>query len=163
LYAGHPFHLLLQWRRQEQLLASEEVLSQRDEALTVQEEKARISKMPLVKVNIDIDVECAKTEGTHKEYLDKMQVSTARAMHTLGLDKMMGEKKVKLNGKVQDLDVREAVLAEAQSRDLNSWDNCEEMMELVELQMRHEEVRLYIGMPPIPGIPQAQCTSGDVM
>jgi ABC-type phosphate transport system auxiliary subunit len=68
---------------QEQLLAWEEKLTQREEALAIQEEKARISNMALVKVSADLDAECAETEATHHEYLDKMQAHTAHAKHTL--------------------------------------------------------------------------------
>jgi hypothetical protein len=60
----------------------------------VREEKARIPKMALVKVSVDLDVERAKTEATRKEYLDKMEMHTTRAKHTLGLNKMLGKKKV---------------------------------------------------------------------
>jgi hypothetical protein len=38
---------------------------------------------------------------------------TARAKHSLSLDKILGEKKVKLDGRERDLDLRESVLAEA--------------------------------------------------
>jgi hypothetical protein len=54
----------------------------------MQEEKAWISEKALVKVNGDLNAERVKTEATRKEYLDKMEV------HSLVLDKMLGEKKV---------------------------------------------------------------------
>jgi hypothetical protein len=56
-----------------------------------------------------------KTEATRKEYLNKMEVHTARAKHSLNLDKMLGEKKVQLDERERDLDLHEAVLVEAQS------------------------------------------------
>jgi hypothetical protein len=91
----------------------EEELTYREEALTVREEKATIFKKALIKVNVDLDVEQAKTEVTHQEYLDKMCVHTTHAKHTLGLDKMLEEKKVWLDEKERDLALREAVLTEA--------------------------------------------------
>jgi hypothetical protein len=48
-----------------------------------------------------------------------MHAHTARAKHTLRLDKMLGENKVLLNKKEQDLALREAKLMEAQARGLN--------------------------------------------
>jgi hypothetical protein len=51
----------------------------------------------LSKVSADLDFERAKAEATQKVYLNKMEVHTARAKHSLGLDKMMGETKVKLD------------------------------------------------------------------
>jgi hypothetical protein len=49
-----------------------------------------ISEKSLVKVSADLDVERAKTEATHQEYLDKLRVHTTRAKHTLSLDMMLG-------------------------------------------------------------------------
>jgi hypothetical protein len=48
-----------------------------------------------------------------------MAAHTAHAKHSLGPDKMLGEKKVEPNGKERDLNLREAALAEAQTRGLN--------------------------------------------
>jgi hypothetical protein len=79
---------------QEQLRACLEEMMQREEALTVRKEKARISEMTLVKVSVDLDPERPKIEATQKEYLDKMETHTAGAQHSLGLDKILGEKKV---------------------------------------------------------------------
>jgi hypothetical protein len=71
-----------------------------------------VSEKALAKVNPNLGVEQAK--ATRKEYLEKMAAHTARAKHSLGLDKMLGEKKVELDGrKERDLDLREVVLAEA--------------------------------------------------
>jgi hypothetical protein len=61
---------------QEQLLAWEDELTQMEE------------------VSVDLEAKQAKTEATRKEYLDKMEVHTAHAKHSLSLDKMLGEKKV---------------------------------------------------------------------
>jgi hypothetical protein len=41
-----------------------------------------------------------------------MAAHTARAKRSLGLDKMLGEKKVELDGRERDLDLHEAALAE---------------------------------------------------
>jgi hypothetical protein len=72
----------------------EEELTRREEALIMREEMNKISEKVLIKVNVDLDLERAKTEVTHQEYLDKMRAHTTHANHTLGLDKMLGEKKV---------------------------------------------------------------------
>jgi hypothetical protein len=116
---------------QEKLLAREEELTQREDALVTLEEKARIYDRALVKVSTDRDAKWAKTKATHQEYLNKMHAHTARAKHTLSLDKMLGEKKVLLDGKEQNLTLHEAALMEAQAQGLNPWDNREELMELV--------------------------------
>jgi hypothetical protein len=47
--------------------------------------------------------------------LNKMEAHTARAKHSLGLDKMLGEKKVEVNGRERDLSLSKVKLAEAQS------------------------------------------------
>jgi hypothetical protein len=83
-----------------------------------------------------------KANATRKEYLTKMEVHTASAMHSLGLDKILGEKKVELNRRERDLDLHGAVLVEAQSRGLNPWDNCEEPMEFVELRKLLKEAEV---------------------
>jgi hypothetical protein len=70
-----------------------------EEALAAQEEKVGILEKAHAKVSADLDVERTKVEATQKEYLDKMAAHTAYAKHSLGLDKMMGEKKVELDGK----------------------------------------------------------------
>jgi hypothetical protein len=71
----------------------------REEVRTAWELKAKISKKALVMVSADLDVEWAKVEATRKEYLDKM----------------LAEKKVQLDGREQDLHLREVALVEAQS------------------------------------------------
>jgi TnpA family transposase len=67
----------------------------------------------LTEVSADHDTERAKAWATRKEYLGKMAAHTTHSKHSLDLDKMLGEKKVKLNGRVRDLNLRRAVLAEA--------------------------------------------------
>jgi hypothetical protein len=70
-----------------------------EEAFAAQEEKAGILEKALAKVSADLDVEWTKAEATQKEYVDKMAAHTAHAKHSLGLDKMLGEKKVELDGR----------------------------------------------------------------
>jgi hypothetical protein len=82
---------------QEQLLTWKEELTWREEALAAREGKARISEKALAKVSADLNTERAKAEATQKEYLDKMEAHTAHTKHSLNLDKMLGEKKVKLD------------------------------------------------------------------
>jgi hypothetical protein len=96
---------------QELLLEWEEELMQREEVLATWEEKARISEKSLTKVSDNLDAERAKVEATRKDYLDKMEAHTTRAKHSFGLDKMLGEKKVKLDGREWDLSLCEAVLS----------------------------------------------------
>jgi ribosomal protein L16 Arg81 hydroxylase len=127
----------------ELLLAREEELTQREEALTTREEKAGILEKALAKVSADLAAERAKAEATRKVYLEKMAAHTARAKHSLGLDKMLGEKKVELNGKERDLVLREAVLAEAQTRGLNPQDNLDDLMESIELWRLLQDAEAY--------------------
>jgi hypothetical protein len=84
---------------QKQLLVWEEELMRMEEALFVREENAKIFEKALVKVSVNLDIERAKTEATRKEYLDEMEAHTARAQHSLNLDKMLGEKKVQHDGR----------------------------------------------------------------
>jgi hypothetical protein len=83
----------------ELLLLWEEVLMRRVEALVVREETARISEKALAKVSVDLDVERTKVEPTWNEYLDKMVAHITCAKHSLSLGKMLGENKVKLDGR----------------------------------------------------------------
>jgi hypothetical protein len=101
--------------------------------LATREEKAWISEKALTMVSVNFDAERAKAEATRKEYLNKMEAHTARAKHSLGLDMMLGEKKVELNGREWDLTVHKVALVEARSRGLNPHDNREKLMEFVEL------------------------------
>jgi hypothetical protein len=48
-----------------------------------------------------------------------MQAHATHARHSLGLDKMLGENKVELNGREWNLDLCEATLVEARSWGLN--------------------------------------------
>jgi hypothetical protein len=95
------------------VLQWEEDLTYREEALDAREERAKISEKALVKVSADLNAEHAKAEASQKEYLDKMEAHTACAKHSLGLDKMLWEKKFELDGREQDLDLPEAALVEA--------------------------------------------------
>jgi hypothetical protein len=98
---------------------------QREEALATRDEKSRVLENALAKVSADLDVEPAKAESTQNEYLNKMAAHTAHAKHSLGLDKMLGEKKVELDGRERDLNLREAALAKTQTPGLSPWDNRE--------------------------------------
>jgi hypothetical protein len=116
--------------------------------------------------------------ATLQEYIDKMEAHTTHAKHSLSLDKMLGEKKVELDGRERDLDLHEVALKEAQTWGLKLWDDHEELMEFIELQrlLRDAEVdrvaearRLAVlvrdvskvlvdlGMPPSQGSPRI-CT-----
>jgi hypothetical protein len=75
----------------------QELLLAREEALVAWEEKMRFSERALTKVSADLDVEWVKAEVTRKEYLDKMPAHTIYVKHSLGLDKMLGEKKIELD------------------------------------------------------------------
>jgi hypothetical protein len=48
-----------------------------------------------------------------------MVAHTTRAKHSLNLDKMLGKRKVELDGRERDLDLHEVVLEEAQTWGLN--------------------------------------------
>jgi hypothetical protein len=85
----------------------------------MQEEKARISENTHAKVSADLDTKRATAKATQKEYLDKMVAHTASGKHSLDLDMKLGEKKVDLDGREWDMNLREAVLAEVQTRRLN--------------------------------------------
>jgi hypothetical protein len=169
---------------QEQLLAREEELMQRKEDLTAQEENDKMSKKALVNVSVDLDVEWAKVEATQKEYIDKMEAHTTCTRHSLGLDKMLGEKKVELDGRERDLGLREVALVEAQSRGLNPRDNHEELMEFVELRMLLKDIKVEhiaeakrlailardvskvlvaLGKPPVLGIPWDPCMADNIL
>jgi hypothetical protein len=64
-------------------------------------------------VSADLDIKREKSEATRKDYLDKMEVHTVHTKHSLGLDKMLGEKMVELDIMERDLVLREAALVEA--------------------------------------------------
>jgi hypothetical protein len=113
-----------------------------------------------------------------------MAAHTAHAKHSLGLDNMLGEKKVELIRGERNQDLREAALAEVQTWGLNPHDDQEELMEFIELQrLLHDteadcvtetgwlailvrdvsKVLLDRGMPPISGIPRDLCMAGDLL
>jgi hypothetical protein len=48
-----------------------------------------------------------------------MVAHTARAKHSLSLDKLLGEKKVEIDGREQDLELREVALARRRPGDSN--------------------------------------------
>jgi hypothetical protein len=58
-------------------------------------------------------------EVTRKEYHNKMEAHTTRVKPSLDLNKMLGEKKVKLDRRELDLNLCGATLAKAQSQGLN--------------------------------------------
>jgi hypothetical protein len=70
-------------------------------------------KKALTKVSTDLNAKRAKAEATQKEDPDKMAAHTACTKHSLNLDKMRGEKKVKLEGREQDMNLCEAAWTEA--------------------------------------------------
>jgi hypothetical protein len=100
---------------QEQHQPWEEELTWREEALATWEQKAKVLENALVRISVDIDVERAKAKAIWNEYLNKMEAQITHAKHSLSLDKMLGEKKVELDGREWDLPLCEAALEEAQS------------------------------------------------
>jgi hypothetical protein len=104
----------------------------REETLATREEKGRVSKNALAKVSADLDTKWAKAEAARKEYLDKMAPHTTLAKHSLSLDKMLGEKNVKLDGRERDMNLHEVALVEVHTWGLNPWDNHDELMEFIE-------------------------------
>jgi hypothetical protein len=83
-----------------------------------------------------------KAEAIQKEYLNKMEVHTTRAKVSLGLNKMLGEKKVEHDGREWDLVLHEAVLAQAQYLGLNPRDDHDELLEFIELQRLLKDVEV---------------------
>jgi hypothetical protein len=81
-----------------------EELVRREEALTAWEEKVGIAEKALIKVSANLDAERLTVEATWKEYLDKMEAHITRTKHSLDLDKILGEKKVELDGRKWGLD-----------------------------------------------------------
>jgi hypothetical protein len=116
---------------QELLLTQEEELTRREEALAAWEEKAGIIEKVIAKVSADLDSERNKAQATQKEYLDKMVAHNTHAKDSLGLDKMLGEKKVEHDGRERDLELHEAALAEVHTGVLNPRDNSDELMEFI--------------------------------
>jgi hypothetical protein len=150
----------------------------------VREEKARIFEKPLAQVSAALDAERAQVEATQQEYLDKIQAHTDCSNQVLDLDRMLGERKEKLDRKERDLELSAAVLAEAQAQGLNPRDNHDELMEflvlcrllwdaevgyvievgrLVTLARGVSKVLEDLHMPLVPGIPQDPRVAGDVL
>jgi hypothetical protein len=127
---------------QEQLLAREEELTRRMEALGAWEKSIGVSKRALVKVSQDLDMEQVKTEATRLEYLKKMRTHTTHVKHTLVLNKMLGMDKVMFTEMERDLKLSEEVLAEVEAWGLNPRDNQEHLMELFKLRKRLDEVEV---------------------
>jgi hypothetical protein len=112
----------------------EEELTRREDALDTREEMAWISEKTLTTVSADFNAERAKAEATRKEFLNKIEAHTTRGRQFLGLDEMLGEKKVLLDQREWDLRLHEAALVEVQTWGVNPQDNREELMEVAELQ-----------------------------
>jgi hypothetical protein len=124
------------------LLAWEEELTWREEALSAREEKARILEKVLTMVSPDLNTEWAKADTTGKEYRDKIEAHTAHAKHSLSLDKMLGDKKVLLDGRERNLSLHEVARVEKQTLGLNPRDNREELMEFVKLWRIHQDTEV---------------------
>jgi hypothetical protein len=105
-----------------------------EEALAAREKKAGIFEKVLANVSADVDAEQNKAEATQKYYLGKIEAHTAYAKHALSLDKLLGEKKVLLDEREWNLELREAALAELYTQGLNSQGNSDELMEFPEVQ-----------------------------
>jgi hypothetical protein len=103
-----------------------------------------------------------------------MEAHTTCGKLVLDLDKILVEKKLELDGKERDLELRTGALAEAQAWGHNPQDNHDKSVEFVELwwllwdaEVDHafetswlaalvedvSQVLENLGMPPIPGIP----------
>jgi hypothetical protein len=168
----------------EELLAREGELTRREEAFTGREEKARISEKAHAQVSASLDEEQTKAEAALQEYLDKMAEHTARGRQVLNFDKMLGEKRAKLDGREQDLELSTATLAKVQARGINPRDNCDELMEFIMHQQLLQDVEMdciieagwlaaldrevsqvleNLCLPPISGIPWDPHTAGDVL
>jgi hypothetical protein len=106
----------------EELLAREGELTQKEEAFVAREEKARTSKKALVQVSAALDAERTKAKAARQEYLDKIEAHITRNKHVLILNKMLGEKRVELDERERDLELRTVALAEAQAQGLNPRD-----------------------------------------
>jgi hypothetical protein len=66
---------------------------------------------------------------------------TARSRQVLDLDKMLGEKRARLDEQEWDLELCMVALAEAQARGISSWDNCDELMEFIKLRRLLQDVK----------------------
>jgi hypothetical protein len=118
----------------ELLLMREEELTRREEALVAREEKAGISGKALAEVSTALDTHQTKAKATQNEYLNKIHAHTTHAMHSLGLNKILGEKRVELDEREQDQGLHEAALEDVRTRGLNPRDHHDELMEFVALR-----------------------------
>jgi hypothetical protein len=118
---------------QELLLMGEEEHTWREDALAMREENARVFKKALKQVSATLDMERAKDKASRQEYLGKIQTHINHGNHVPDLDNMLGERKEEPNGRERDLELRVAALVEAQALGPNPRDNCDELMEFVEL------------------------------
>jgi hypothetical protein len=75
--------------------------------------EGQASEKALVKVSINLDAEWAKAEATQKECLSKMKAHFAHAKYSLILNKMLGDKKVELDGRERNQDLHKAADAGA--------------------------------------------------
>jgi hypothetical protein len=97
----------------EELLAREGELTRREEALIAREEKVRISEKALAcPVSASLDEVRTKVEAARQEYLNKMAVHTARGRQVIDFDKMLGEKRARLDDQEWDLELHTATLAQ---------------------------------------------------
>jgi hypothetical protein len=103
----------------EEFLVREGELTWWEEAFTVREDEVRISEQAPVQANIALDEERAKVSAARQEYLNKIEAHTARGKQVLNLDKVLVEKKVELDGRERDLELRVVAMVEARAQGLN--------------------------------------------
>jgi hypothetical protein len=77
----------------------------------------------------------ARIQATRQDYLERLQAHTTCMEQTLGIDKMLEEKKVWLQEEKHDLKVREVVLYEALERGAHPQEDRDLLAELVELRL----------------------------
>jgi hypothetical protein len=113
-----------------------------------------------------------------------MAEHTACGRQVFNFDRMLGEKRARLDEQERDLELRTASLAEVQARGINPGDNCDELMEFIELWRFLQDVETdhiteagrlatfmrevsqvleNLGLPPILRIPQDPCKASDVL
>jgi peptide deformylase len=102
-----------------ELLPREGELTRREEALSVREEKARISKKACAQVSASLDEEWTKAEADQQGYLNKMAEHTTHSKQVLDFNKMLGEKRARLDEWEWDLELRTTAMAEAQAWGIN--------------------------------------------
>jgi hypothetical protein len=130
-------------------------------------EKVGNLEKALTKGSADLDAIWTKAEATQKEYLNKMVAHTTRAKHSLSFDKILGEKKVELDGRERDLELREAALTEfIELRRLLQDAEAARIIEvgrLVTLVRNVSKVLQDHGMPPIPEFPRDSHIAGGIL